>query len=83
MTETVTLQLSDKVIEKARSEAERAGRPIEDVLTEWLEQDANDLSAALMPEGVHVIYTPVDNYGTAEALGKIWQDYLTSLAVKM
>ncbi len=43
MTQTVTLQLPNRVATTARSLAQQTKRPIEDILVEWLDQAVADL----------------------------------------
>lgn len=46
MSYTVTLDLSDKIAQNARSVAVRTHRPIDDVLLTWLDQMATELPVA-------------------------------------
>jgi hypothetical protein len=76
MAESITLQLSDTLLEKAQSAAQQSGQPIEGVLTHWLEVAAAQASeAALIAQGQQVIYTPLDAHATAAALETIWNEH--------
>jgi hypothetical protein len=78
MNETITLQLPERVMERARALAENSGRPLEKVLVQWLEQASADWESQMLAEGVHTIYTPVGSDATAEALGKILEEHQTT-----
>lgn len=50
---------------QARETARRTGRPLQDVLTDWIRRGAaSDEAALLIPDTVYPIYTP---YGNEEA----------------
>jgi hypothetical protein len=50
MSQTVTLELSDEVIARAREAAQYANRRLEDVLSEWLERGSPDTPAELLTD---------------------------------
>ncbi len=50
MSEIVTLELPDELVQSARSVAARMQRQVEDVLTEWLDRAANDVPIDTLPD---------------------------------
>lgn len=50
MSEMVTLELPDALVQSARSEADRTHRRIEDVLVEWLDRAATDIPIDGFPD---------------------------------
>ena len=46
----VTLELSDSAYEQARNIARRTGKPIEDVLSEWVNRFADDVPVELLSD---------------------------------
>jgi hypothetical protein len=48
--ETVTLKVSERVTREATYIAKQTRRPVEDVLTDWLEQMVADLPVPLLPD---------------------------------
>ena len=50
MSEIVTLELPDVLVESARSEAARTQRRVEDVLVEWLDRAATDMPVESLPD---------------------------------
>ncbi len=80
MSEKITLELPDKVIERARAEAERSGNPLESVLTEWLEHEAEkqDIEQLLKPDHEYIIYTPLESYEAAGILERALREHQES-----
>jgi hypothetical protein len=69
MTQTVKLDLSDSVLRRAEETAQRTGRSIEAVLTEWIERASADENMALLTSDSELpIYTPFGGEDTAQAL---------------
>jgi hypothetical protein len=69
MAEAVTLQLPDEVARLARATARRTGRPIEDVLTEWLEWVVTSENATTpRAAGEYPLFTPYGNEAAAQSL---------------
>ncbi len=69
MAEAVTLQLPDEVARHARATARRTGRPIEDVLTEWLAWVVTSEDASGPHAGdVYPLFTPYGNEAVAQSL---------------
>src|SRR5687768_4475977 len=69
MSITVTLELSEKVIERAREAAERTGQEIEAVLAEWLENlTASEDKLPFERGATYPIYTPYENEAAAQVL---------------
>jgi hypothetical protein len=69
MAEAVTLHLPETVARHARATARRTGRPIEDVLTEWLEWVVTSEEATVPHAGLeYPLFTPYGNEAAAQAL---------------
>lgn len=69
MSEAVTLELPEEVLHQAREVAQRTGRQMADVLTEWLRWGAaSEVTAFLMPGVTYPIYTPYGNESLAQDL---------------
>ncbi len=69
MAETVTLELPDDVVHRARETARRTGRRMEDVMADWIGRAAaNDEVELLVPGATYPIYTPYGNDVAAEEL---------------
>jgi hypothetical protein len=69
MTERVTLDLSDTTVQRAREVAERVNRPLEQILSEWLERaSATEDIYPLDPTATYHIYTPFGAEATAQSL---------------
>jgi hypothetical protein len=69
MTERITLELSDITVRRARETAQQTNRPLELVLSEWLEQAAG--IAGIFPLDTHATYridTPFGAEATAQSL---------------
>ena len=72
MTESVTLELSDITVRRARETAQQTHRPLESVLTEWLERAS--AAADISPLDTLTTYridTPFGAAGTAQSLLEI------------
>lgn len=50
MSELVTLELPEPLVESARAVASRTRRRVEDVLVEWLDRAAAEVPVALLPD---------------------------------
>ncbi len=69
MSEAVTLELPEEVMHQAREVAQRTGRQMADVLTEWLRWGAASEVATLLVHGSdYPIYTPYGNESLAQDL---------------
>jgi hypothetical protein len=69
MAQTVNLELSDEIVQKARENAQRTGRSIEIILREWIERGAaTEDTASLISNTAYPIYTPLDNDAAASVL---------------
>jgi hypothetical protein len=69
MTETVTLELPEEVANRAREAATRLNRPLEAVLTEWIERAAqSEDTTLLLSSAEYPIYTPYGNEAAAQVL---------------
>jgi hypothetical protein len=65
---TVTLELPDEVARPARSAADRLGRPLEVVLTDWLRQAATLDEVGFQHGAVYPIFTPYGNEAAAQTM---------------
>ena len=75
MTERVILELPDDTVRRARAAAQRTGRPLEAILTEWLEQaSAAAEISPLVPDATYRIYTPFGCEATARSLLDMLQE---------
>jgi hypothetical protein len=69
MAESVTLDLPDDVTRRAREDAQRSGREVEDVLVEWIQRGIAAMDGTwLMPGVDYPIWTPYGNEAAAEVL---------------
>ncbi len=69
MTEKVTLEIPDEVIQQAQATSTRTGLALEQVLAEWLVRGAErDVESLLVPGAEYPIYTPLGNEGAAQVL---------------
>lgn len=69
MSQAVTLEVPDGLIQQAQETAKRTGRSLEVVLAQWLERGSvYDEYAPLTPDTRHHIYTPFGGEDTAQAL---------------
>jgi hypothetical protein len=69
MSERVTLEVSESVLQRAKEAAQRTGRPLEAVLADWLERGAagEDVSPWL-PRGAYPVFSPYGNEAAAQVL---------------
>lgn len=69
MSEAVTLELPEEVMRRAQEVAQRTGRQMADVLTDWLRWGAaSEVTTLLMPGADYPIYTPYGNESLAQDL---------------
>ena len=69
MSEIVTLELSEEVAERAREAARRTGRPLEEVLKEWLTRAAQSEDSGELPPNIeYPVFTPYGNEAAAQVL---------------
>jgi hypothetical protein len=69
MTEKVTLNLPDEVLQRAQVAANRTGRPFEDILTEWVARGSEiDVETLINPNLEYPIYTLLGNEAAAQVL---------------
>jgi hypothetical protein len=69
MTEKVTLELSEEMIQRAHAAADRTGRAFEVVLADWIARGAErDVESLIIPGVEYPIYTPFGNEGAAQVL---------------
>lgn len=77
MSELITLELSEEIIERARFAADRRGQALQDVLKDWLEHASDEWQQGSGSEDdAHTIYTPVGSDATAEALEAIYREHV-------
>lgn len=69
----VTIELSENAIQRAEEIAQRTGRGLEAVLTDWIERGAVQSDLATLVSTEQYIYTPLGGEDTAEALSKFLQ----------
>lgn len=50
MSETVTLELDETLLQSARMLAAKSNRRVEDVLVEWIDRAANEVPVELLPD---------------------------------
>ena len=65
MGHVITLNLPENTVQRAEEVAQRTGRSLEAVLTEWIERGS--VNGDLLSEE-HQIYTPLGGEDTAQAL---------------
>ncbi len=71
MPEVVTLTLSTEMTERLHKVANRLGKSVEDVLTEWLEQGLGDEGVnTLLADNQYAVWSPLNSTSTAVALQK-------------
>lgn len=69
MAEAVTLELPEDVARQAHEVTERTGRPLAEVLTEWLRWGAASQGTGLLASGSqYPIHTPYGNEAAAQSL---------------
>jgi hypothetical protein len=69
MPQVVTLELPDSALHRAQETAERTGRSVESVLTEWIKRvAASDDFSQFTPDAKFQVYTLFGSEDTAQAL---------------
>lgn len=70
MSQVITLQLSDEVMEQVAKAAASTGRSVEDTLETWISQTAKTNSVMILLQQANElpIYTPQGGEQTAQAL---------------
>ena len=75
MAQSVTLELPEELVNRAREAADASHRPVEAVLTEWLEWGASNQETTFVLSGAEYhIFTPYGN----EKAAQILSDFLTA-----
>lgn len=75
MSHAITLDLPENTLQRAQETAQRTGRSLEMVLTEWVERGSAQEEAMIsLLNTSHRLYTPLGGEATAHAL----LDYLNS-----
>ena len=76
MTTRVTLELADDLLERAQKQAQQIDKPLESVLTQWLEHASHEAEAAsyFTPGAQYEVWSPYDSAEAAETLWKLLQD---------
>lgn len=73
MIETITLELPEALLSRAREAAKASDRPIETILTEWIERGALSQDTTLLLSGVkYHIFTPYGNERAAQVLNEFF-----------
>ena len=76
MNRTVTLDLRVEVLDQASAIAQRTGRSLETLLTEWIERDvASDPNTMFAPDAAYYIYTPQAGEGAAQVIEELLAEY--------
>jgi len=69
MVEAITLELPEDVVRQARETAQRTGRGMTDILTDWLRRGAlSDMSHHPTPDSTYPIYTSYGHEALAQGL---------------
>jgi hypothetical protein len=69
MIESITLELPEGLLTRAREAAKASNRPLETILTEWLEWGAlSQETTLLLSDTPYHIYTPYGNEQAAQVL---------------
>jgi len=75
MSEMFTVELSEEVARRAQETANRKGRSIEAILSEWIERSAVAEEFAPLISGVeYPIYTPLGNEAAAAVLMEVLKE---------
>lgn len=76
MVEKFTLELSDEIAKRAKVEADRSGRAVEQILTDWVERGAeHPLKTSINSRIEFPIYTPFGNEEVAQILRERMEAY--------
>jgi hypothetical protein len=70
MTQIVSLELTDELINRARNEAEQTNQPMERVLVQWLERTSNEAEQYFTYGVQYEIWSPYDSAEAAAILEK-------------
>ncbi len=75
MAEMFTVELSEDAARRAQETASRQGRPVEAILSEWIERSAlAEEFAPLVPGAEYPIYTPLGNEAAAAVLMELLKE---------
>ena len=75
MTEMFTVELSEEASRRAQETASRTGRPVEVILSEWIERSAVAEDYSPLIAGVeYPIYTPLGNEAAAAVLMELLKE---------
>lgn len=71
MIESITLELPEGLLTRAREAAKASNRPLATILTEWIEKGALSQDSTLLLAGTpYHIYTPYGNEQAAQVLSE-------------
>ncbi len=74
MAETITLELSPIVLERAQHAASRLGTPVETVLADWLEHLVLEDDVPILLSGVqYALHSPIGGERTAQQMWEYLQ----------
>jgi hypothetical protein len=75
MSEQFTVELSEETARRVQETANRSGRPVEAILSEWIERSAlAEEFAPLLPGVEYPIYTPLGNEAAAAVLMELLKE---------
>ena len=74
MTQTITLELTDELIERARKQAAQTDQPMERVLVQWLERASDEAEQYFVQGAQYEIWSPYDSSEAAETLWKLLEE---------
>ena len=76
MTRIISLALPEALVDQVTHIAQRDGRSLETLLTEWIERDvASDPTTMFTPDAAYYIYTPQAGEGAAQVIEELLAEY--------
>lgn len=74
MTQSITLELTDELIERAKKQAEETDQPMERVLIQWLERASDEAEQYFTHGAQYEIWSPYDSAEAAETLRQMLEE---------
>jgi len=74
MTQTITLELTDDLIERAKKQAAETDQPMEQVLVQWLERASDEAERYFTNGAQYEVWSPYDSAEAAETLWKLLKE---------